>query len=124
LLFLRVISRSSFFRLSSEKNNLRIRVLAGFLEFYVLKQGAKFIPIPGALAGFWRGANLPYFGKRDNIWAFFPHEPKRRVLRGFPVEVWKSVGETEPETGLFSLMFQTLIFQVSSIEDRRGEEFI
>jgi hypothetical protein len=68
---------------SSEKNNPHIRVLAGFLEFYVLKYGAKFIAILMPLAGFWRGANLPYFSKRDNIFAYFPHEQKRGVLRGF-----------------------------------------
>jgi hypothetical protein len=81
--FWKVISRWLPFLAFVRKNNPHIRVLAGFLEFYVLKQGAKFIPIPGALAGFWRGANLPYFSKRDDIQAYFPHEQKRRVLRGF-----------------------------------------
>jgi len=56
-----------FFRFSSEKNNPHIRVLAGFLKFYVLKYATKFITIPRPLAGFWRGANLPYFSKRDDI---------------------------------------------------------
>jgi hypothetical protein len=67
----------------------------------------KFTPIPGPLAGFWGGANLPYFSKRDDIQAYFQHEQKRRVLRGFTVYVGKSEREKEPETGLFSRMFQT-----------------
>jgi hypothetical protein len=83
----------------------------------VLKQGTKFIQIPGALEGFWRGANLPYFGKRGDILAYFPCEQKRRVLRGFPVWVEKPIERKEPETGLFSSRIHTLIFQISSTED-------
>jgi hypothetical protein len=76
--------------------------------FYVPKYVTKFIPIPGPLVGFWRGANRPYFGNRDKIKAYFPHEQKRTVLRGFPVEIGKPGKEKKPETGLFSFMFQTL----------------
>jgi hypothetical protein len=90
------------------KNNPHIRVLAEFLMFYVPKYVTKFIPIPGPLVGFWRGANRPYFGNRDKIKAYFPHEQKRTVLRGFPVEIGKPGKEKKPETGLFSHMFQTL----------------
>jgi len=39
---------------------------------------------------------------------YFPHELKRRVLRGFLERVGKAREETEPETGLFSLMLEVL----------------
>ena len=68
-----------------KKNNPHIRVLAGFLEFYVPKYVTKFTSIRRPLAGFWRGGNLPYFAKLSDIQAYFSREQKRRVLRGFPV---------------------------------------
>jgi hypothetical protein len=60
-------SRESFpavaFLAFVKKNNPHIRVLAGFLEFYVLKYVTKFTSILKPLATFWRGVNLPYFAK-------------------------------------------------------------
>jgi hypothetical protein len=32
-----------------------------------------------------RGANLPYFAKQGDYWAYSPQEQKKTVLRGFPV---------------------------------------
>jgi len=49
-----------------------------------VKYRAKFALILGPLAGFGRGANLPYFGNQSEKWAYSPQEQKRRVLRGFP----------------------------------------
>jgi len=46
-----------------------------------------------------RGANLPYFGKQSEYWAYSPHETKRGVLRGFPVLVTISGREKEPVFG-------------------------
>jgi hypothetical protein len=31
----------------------------------------------------WRGANLPYFGKRGTIWVYSPLEQKRRAVKAF-----------------------------------------
>lgn len=49
-----------------------------------LNQVAEKAPIPGPLAALGRGAFQPYFGKQGEIQAYFPREPKRAVLRGFP----------------------------------------
>jgi hypothetical protein len=57
--------------------------------------------ILGPLAGFGRGANLPYFGNQSEKWAYSPHEQKRRVLRGFPFLTGLFGGESEPELGVF-----------------------
>jgi hypothetical protein len=74
----------AFFSIRQKKNNPHISVLRAFPDNYVLKQVVKFNSIKRPLAGFRRGANLPYFAKRDEILAYFPHKTKRRVLRGFP----------------------------------------
>ena len=49
-----------------------------------------------------------------------PHEPKIGILRVFPVlaEIYRR--EKEPEMGVFPLKIQTLIFTVSSKEDKWG----
>jgi hypothetical protein len=55
------------FDISVRKNDPHIRVLAGFLDLYWLNYTAKTASIPGPLAGFGRGAFLPYFGKQGDI---------------------------------------------------------
>jgi hypothetical protein len=80
----------------------------------VLKQGTKFTPIQRPLAGFWIGANLPYFDNQSVIASPFPHEQKRAVLRAYPEPGWIPFRETEPNLGLFSPRIHTLIFQISS----------
>jgi len=107
----------AFFLHSPEKNNPPIRVLAGFLMFYDLKYGAKLTPIPGPLAGFWRGANLPYFDNQSVNVSLFPHEQKRTVLRAYSEPGRIPFRETEPNPGLFSPGIPTLIFQISSTVD-------
>jgi len=49
-----------------------------------------------------------------------PHEPKIGILRVFPVlaEIYRR--EKEPEMGVFPLKIETLIFPVSSTEDKWG----
>ena len=51
---------------------------------------------------------------------YSPHEPKIGILRVFPVvaEIYRR--EKEPEMGVFPLKIQTLIFTVSSKEDKWG----
>jgi hypothetical protein len=51
---------------------------------------------------------------------YSPHEPKIGILRVFPVlaEIYRK--EKEPELGLFSFKIETLIFPVSSTEDKWG----
>jgi hypothetical protein len=68
-----------------EKNNPHIRVLRAFPDYYVLKQVAKFNSIKGPLVSVRRDAFLPHFGNQSEIQAYFPHEQKRKVLRGFLV---------------------------------------
>ena len=92
--------------------------------FYDLKYGTKFTSIQRPLAGFWRGANLPYFTKRGDILAYFPHEQKRTVLRAYPELGWIPFRETGPSLGLFFPRVHTLIFQIYSTEDIWGREFI
>jgi hypothetical protein len=108
---------SCFFLEFVRKNHPHIRVLAGFLMFYVLKQGTTFASVPGPLAGFWRGVNLPYFDNQSVIIPPFPHEQKRTVLRAYPEPGWILFRETEPNLGLFSPGIHTLIFQISSTKD-------
>jgi hypothetical protein len=50
--------------------------------------------------------------------AYSPQELKRAVLRGFPelAEIYRK--EKETELGIFPLKIQTLIFPVSSTEDK------
>ena len=66
--------------------------------------------IPGPLAGFGRGANLPYFAKQGDYRAHSPQEQKRRVLRSFPVLTGISERQKEPKMGLFSLMSVIMVF--------------
>jgi len=49
--------------------------------------------------------------------AYFPQEPKRVVLRGFPVLTNVSRRQKEPEMGLFFLKTETLLFPVSLTDD-------
>jgi hypothetical protein len=83
-----------------------------------INQVATFSSIERALQATRRGANQPYFGKKSDYWAYSPHEPKRVVLRGFPVLTNLSRREKVPEMGLFSLKIQTLLFPVSPTEDK------
>jgi hypothetical protein len=57
---------------------------------------AKKASILGPLAGFRRGAILPYFGKQGDLKAYSPQELKRRDYRGFPVLTGLPGGEKEP----------------------------
>jgi hypothetical protein len=50
--------------------------------------------------------------------AYSPQEPKRAVLRDFPVLTNVSGREKEPEMGLFFLKIQTLLFPVSSKDEK------
>jgi hypothetical protein len=43
-----------------------------------------------------------YFGKRGLLWGFFPREPSRGVLRGFPGRNGIQKRESGPDSGLFS----------------------
>jgi hypothetical protein len=71
------------------------------------------------------GANLPYFGNLNDNQTFFPHAPKRAilrayspqeqkktVLRGFPLLSGISGWETEAEMGLFSFKTQSFISSI------------
>jgi hypothetical protein len=51
----------------SEKSDLHIRVLAGFIRPTRTKPCSENISIPGPLVAFGRGAFLPYFGKQSDI---------------------------------------------------------
>jgi len=51
---------------------------------------------------------------------YSPQEQKRAVLRGFPVLTNVSGRQKEPEMGLFFLKIETLLFPVSSMEDKWG----
>ena len=62
-----------------------------------------------------------YFDKQSDYRAHSPQEPKRAVLRGFPVLTNVSRRQKEPEMGLFFLKIQTLLFPVSSTEDKWGK---
>ncbi len=48
-----------------------------------LNYRVKSASVPGPLAGFRWGANLPYFGEQSDNCGYSPHEPKKRDLRGF-----------------------------------------
>jgi hypothetical protein len=50
--------------------------------------------------------------------AYSPHEPKIGILRVFPVVAGIYRKEKEPEMGVFSFNIETLIFAVSSTEDK------
>jgi hypothetical protein len=54
--------------------------------------------------------------------AYSPHEPKKAVLRGFPVVAELYRKEKEPEKGLFALKIQTLLFPLSSKGGINGGE--
>ena len=88
-----------FFRSSSEKNSPRIGVLVGFIgvgwENYVVKSAS----IAGASKGIRWGVNLSYFGKLNDNCAYFPHETKRTVLRGFHGRSWSTGKDSKPESG-------------------------
>jgi hypothetical protein len=57
---------------------------------------AKTGTIKGPLVAFLRGAILPHFGKRGNNWVYSPHEPKKEIIRGFPVLARIMEGKKEP----------------------------
>jgi len=57
---------------------------------------AKKASIKCPLAGFERGAFLPYFGNQSDLKAYFPQELKRGDYRGFPVLAGVPEGEKEP----------------------------
>jgi hypothetical protein len=59
------------------------------------------------LAGFEGWANLPYFRKQGDIWAYSPQEPKKEIIQGFLVCAELSGKETKPILGLFSIRVQT-----------------
>jgi len=62
---------------------------------------AKTASMQRPLAAIGRGAILPYFGKRGEIWTYYPQEQKRAVLRAFPVLTGLSEREKEPDLGVF-----------------------
>jgi hypothetical protein len=49
---------------------------------------------------------------------YSPQELKRGVIQGFPALTNLSGKEKEPEMGLFFLKIRTLLFPVSSMEDK------
>jgi len=53
------------------------------------------------LTAVWRGANLPYFGKRGTIMAYSPQELKRRAVQAFPEKAKIQNRETALVLGLF-----------------------
>jgi hypothetical protein len=76
--------------------------------------------IAGALAAHGRGANLPYFGKQGNIMLYFPHEQKRKAIRGFPGVADNKEREREPDTGLFSFTYVPAAILLSNEKFIRG----
>jgi hypothetical protein len=96
-----------FFKTSVKEKNLIFAFRQGFLGPDGVNQVAKTASVPGPLAGFLRGAFQSYFGKQSEIQAYFPQEPERRVLRGFPVGSGRAGKETEGAKGLFFLRDRT-----------------
>jgi len=74
---------------------------------------AEFTSIAGALVTFGRCANMPYFGKRGNIWPYSPCEQKRKANQGLPGVSDITERGNEPNLGLFSLRYCTRAGMVS-----------
>jgi hypothetical protein len=77
-----------------------------------LNYRVKTASIPGPLLAIRRGANLPYFGKKNVKYAHFPQEHKRRAFQGFPGRSKYQGGEKEPVKGFFSFRVLSLASQV------------
>ena len=67
---------------------------------------AEFTSIAGALVTLGRCANMPYFGKRGNIWPYSPCEQKRKAIRSYLEVPDTRKRKKKPKSGLLRMRIQ------------------